>query len=252
MKIANWMLLLGAGVWLSTGNGGIAQDTAPIAGDPAPQEKETAGPKVRFAVWGDWKGKELYVKRASPVPGKESPYLKLDLLNLAYSPEIPFKRSEALALCVKEGAEDAPVFRPVMNVAIPLAIRSPLVLVFPDEKGGASFRFFDLDPAAFPYGGYQIVNLSKVPLLARLDEKEVRIDSGMAKLMSGAGEPEKNMWLRVAMPGENNASKLIYSAMLKNRNGKRMFLFFHPSGSGADSTVSVKTLVDFVQESQPQ
>ena len=213
----------------------------------SPDGKQVSkGASVRLCVWGDWKGKELFIKKIKRSDSSEEKYLKVDLLNMGYSPIISFNRKKLLKLCSREEIDGELVFRPFLQIKIPSTIKVPLVLLFPDKKGGATYRIFDLDPAKFPYGGYQIVNLSKLPLLAKLDKKGVKLKPGSAHQLKGGSKDGQKMWLRVVTASGKNKNKLVYSSMLKNRKAKRMFLFFHPSNKKRGVSVGVKTLIDYV------
>lgn len=202
---------------------------------------------VRFTVWGDWIGKELHIKKPGTTSNKDDDFIKLDLLNLGYSAGVPFRRSKPLELCTRMEKEGETLWQPLITVAIPAEIREPLVMIFPDDQGGARTTVFDLDPAVFPYGCYQLVNLSKLPILAKLDDAVIRIEPGKSGQFKGGGETKKNVWLRLAAEYTDKNAKVIYSSMMRNRDDKRMFMFFHSTEANPDTPVSVKTLVDFAQ-----
>ncbi|QQL44871.1 hypothetical protein [Sulfuriroseicoccus oceanibius] len=201
------------------------------------------GPGVRFSVWGNWQGQELFIRNGRGKGTSPDDFFKLELLDMGYSPVLPFSRKAGLALFTQREAEDGTIeFIKMMDIRVPGDVKQPLVLLFPSEKGSPGCRVFDLAPDAFPYGGYQMVNLSKVPLIAKLDDKQQLLRPGGAKRFKGAVEDGQNVWLRVAAKGEDGNPKLVYSSMLKNRQAKRMFLFFYPEETGK---MGVKALVDF-------
>ena len=196
------------------------------------------GPSVRFCVWGKWAGEELFIKSSGKI------YKKVDLLNMGYSPKYRYKKGEPLPLFVRKMVDGEAKFAPLMQIKIPATTKFPLVLIFPAEDNSTRYKVFDIHPSEFPYGGYQVVNLGKAPLLAQLDKKGVKVKPNKSVRLNGASKDGSNMWLRVAAQGANNKRKLVYSSMLKNRKAKRMFLFFYPQ-KDKRNPIGVKTLVDF-------
>lgn len=211
------------------------------------QETKEKPAMVRFTVWGDWTDKDLYIKRPGASSKPDEGYIKLDLLNLGYSTAVPFLRSSPLELCNQLEKDGKTLWQPLITVTIPAGVREPLVMIFPDGKGGARFSVFDLDSSVFPYGGYQLVNLSKLPILAKLDEAVIRIEPGASGHFKGSGKTQQNVWLRLAAEYADKNAKVIYSSMMRNRDDKRMFMFFHSTDDSPDTPVSVRTLVDFAQ-----
>lgn len=193
---------------------------------------------MHFCVWGKWAGEELFVKSSS------KKYTKLELLDMGYSPKYSFKKGAPLPIYIREVVEGEASFVPLMQIKVPATTKSPLVLIFPAEDNSTRYQVFDIHPSVFPYGGYQVVNLGKVPLLAQLDKKGVQVNPDKSVKLNGSQEDGANMWLRVAAKGANNQTKLVYSSMLKNRKAKRMFLFFYPQ-KDQKNPIGVKTLVDF-------
>lgn len=216
------------------------------------QESSGKTAKARFTVWGDWTGKDLYIKRPGSSSDPEDDFLKLDLLDLGYSAAVPFRRANPIELCTALEKDEKTIYQPLLKVSIPGEIREPLVMIFPNGKGGARFSVFDLHPSAFPYGGYQLVNLSKVPLLAKLDEAGIKLRPGASGHFKGTGKPKQNVWLRVAAEDADKNAKVVYSSMMRNRSDKRMFMFFHPSDSSPGAPVAVRTLVDFAPPAAEQ
>lgn len=211
------------------------------------QESHEKPAMVRFTVWGDWTGQDLYIKRPGSSSKPDEGYLKLDLLNLGYSAAVPYERASPINLCTQLEKDGETIWQPLITVTIPAGVREPLVMIFPDGKGGARISVFDLDPSAFPYGGYQLVNLSKLPILAKLDEAVIRIEPGKSGQFKGTGKAKQNVWLRLAVEYTDKNPKVIYSSMMRNRDDKRMFMFFHSTEANPETPVSVRTLVDFEQ-----
>lgn len=215
---------------------------------PAPAQETGDKPSmVRFTVWGDWKGKDLHIRRAETASKTDDGFIKLELLDLGYSSAVPFRRGNPLELCTPLEKDGKTIWQPVITVTIPDGIREPLVMIFPQENGEASARVFDLHSSAFPYGGYQLVNLSKVQLLARLDDAIIRVEPGTSGQFKGSSDGSKNVWLRLAVEHTDKSAKVIYSSMMKNRSDKRMFLFFHTTDASPETPIAVRTLVDFAQ-----
>lgn len=216
------------------------------------QEAKEKPALVRFTVWGNWAGKDLYVKRPGSSSKPDEGFLKLDLLDLGYSAAVPFLRASPLELCTPLEKEGETIWQALVTVTIPAGVREPLVMIFPNDDGGARSSVFDLDPAVFPYGGYQLVNLSKLPILAMLDEAVIRIKPGASGHFKGTGKPKQNVWLRMAAEYTEKNSKVIYSSMMRNRDDKRMFMFCHSTDASPDTPVSVRTLVDFARQAPEQ
>lgn len=216
------------------------------------QEPEGKTAIARFTVWGDWNGKELYIKKPGSSSKKDEDFIKLDLLNLGYSAAVPFHQAKPFELCTPLEKDGETIWQPLITVTIPAGIREPLVMIFPEGSAGPRFRVFELHPSVFPYGDYQLVNLSKVPLYAKLDETVLNLPQDGSGQFKGVGKTNMNVWLRVAAEDLEKKSHIVYSSMMRNRGDKRMFMFFHPRDTSADtmleSPVSVKTLVDFAPQ----
>ena len=126
-------------------------------------------------------------------------------------------------------------------------------MIFPKGNGeeGARYSVFELHPSVFPYGDYLLVNLSTVPLYAKLDDTVLNLPAGASGHFKGTGKTQLNVWLRVAAEDLEKKTHIVYSSMMRNRSDKRMFMFFHApdtaKGSSTDSPVSVRSLVDFAQ-----
>jgi hypothetical protein len=209
------------------------------------QESDENRPTARFTVWGDWAGKDLYVENPGASSGKDERYIKLDLLDLGYSAEIPFTRGKPIALCAQLEMDGETLWQPLIEVKVPPAVREPLVMIFPEDEGTTRYKVYDLDPSTFPFGSYQLVNLTKVRLFAKLDETGILLEPGGHGHFKELGPSKLNVWLRVAAEGQDRNGHIIYSSMMKNRKDKRMFMFFHPSESSPDAPFAARTLVDF-------
>ncbi len=214
----------------------------------AQEEPEKKSAMVRFTVWGDWQGKDLYIKGPDSSSGADGGFIKIDLLDLGYSSGMPYQRTKPIELCTPVEKEEETIWQPLITVAIPADIREPLVMIFPKKDGEASHRVFDLNPSVFPYGGYQLVNLTEVRLFAKLDETGLMLGPGESGQFKGNGDSRLNVWLRVAAEGLDKNSYVIYSSMMRNRSDKRMFMFFHRSDSSPDTPVAVRTLVDYAPQ----
>ena len=227
-------VLLVLGILLVPFLAALAQD----GGEPE-AEKSIA----RFTTWGNWEGKELYVKTPKASGKPDEAYVKLDLLDLGYSAEVPFLRAQPLELCTPIEKDGETIWQPVLTIAIPADIRQPLVMVMP--KGNPKFRIFELDPAAFPFGSYQIVNLTDMRLFAKLDDNGLLLVPGAHGHFKGTAQSTLNVWLRVAAEKPDKNAQVVYSSMMRNRSDKRMFMFFSAPKGEPDAEVAVRTLVDF-------
>jgi hypothetical protein len=212
------------------------------------QESAEKTATARFTVWGDWKGKDLYVKKPGTSSNADEGYVKLDLLDLGYSTAVPYLRSKPIELCTELEKDGETLWQPLITVSIPAGTREPLVMIFPNGESGAGYKVYDLDPSVFPYGSYQLVNLTKVRLFARLDETGMLLQPGEHGHFKGTGQSTLNVWLRVAAEGLDKNSYVVYSSMMRNRSDKRMFMFFHPSDTSPDTPIAVRTLVDFAPQ----
>jgi hypothetical protein len=232
----HYRFLLTLGLMLAHFTSGIAQESG--------EKNET----VRFTVWGDWAGKDLFVK----VPGAEAKpddgFLKLDLLDLGYSAAIPFRRSAPIQLCTRLDQDGETLWQPLLTITIPDGIREPLVMIFPNGEGAARHRIFDLHASEFPYGDYQLVNLTELRLFAKLDETGILLGPGATGHFKGTGEASLNVWLRVAAEGVDKNAHVVYSSMMRNRSDKRMFMFFHSNDDSRGVPIAVRTLVDFAPQ----
>jgi hypothetical protein len=218
------------------------------------QDSVDKKPVVRFTVWGNWSDKVLHIKHPDPSRKPEEEYVKIDLLDLGYSAEIPFLRGKPIDLCTPVEKDGKTVWETLITVNIPAGIREPLVLIFPkgDGEESARYRVFELHPSVFPFGDYQLVNLSTVPLYAKLDETVLNLPAGESGHFKGSGQKQLNVWLRVAAEDLEKNTHIVFSSMMRNRIDKRMFMFFYPpdenSDTPTDAKIAVRTLVDFAPQ----
>jgi hypothetical protein len=226
-------ILMLLGLLLAFGATGHAQETGK---NPA---------MVRFTVWGDWAGKDLYLKRPGSSSKPDDDFIKLELLDLGYSAAVPFLRGGPIEICTPLEKDGETIWQTVMNIVIPAGIREPLVLIIPNGNGATQYIVYDLHPSVFPYGDYHIVNLSKMHLFAKLDDTVLRLSPGTSSHFKGAGKDKMNVWLRVAAEDTEKNAKVVYSSMMRNRSDKRMFMFFNSANATPDAPISVRTLVDF-------
>lgn len=202
-------------------------------------------PVARFTVWGEWLGKNLYIKLPEGSRKSDEGFLKLDLLDLGYSAEVPFRRALPIELCARIEKDGETIWQPLLKVSIPGEIREPLVMIFPNGDDEATSRVFDLHRSVFPFGSYQLVNLTELRMMAKFDETGIMLPPGGRGHFKGTGQSSFNVWLRVAAEGLDKNSYVVYSSMMKNRSDKRMFMFFHTSDASPDMPIAVRTLVDF-------
>ncbi|MFM7181961.1 MAG: hypothetical protein ACKO2G_10925 [Verrucomicrobiales bacterium] len=209
------------------------------------QEAPEKKPVARFTVWGNWSGKEFYIRDPEKPDKAKDAFIKVDLLDLGYSAEVAFSRAQPIELCTPEQVEGETIWQPVIKVAIPADIRQPLVMIMPDEKAEPGIKIYDLDPATFPYGSYQIINMTEMRLFAKLDDTGLLLKPGEHGHFKGTAQSTLNVWLRVAAEKPDKDAQVVYSSMMKNRNDKRMFMFFSTPKDDPDAEVAVRTLVDF-------
>lgn len=211
----------------------------------ADENAESSQSMARFTTWGNWEGKELFIKRPGKSLKPEEAYVKLDLLDLGYSAEVPFIRAEPLQLCTPIQKEGETKWEPILSIPIPADIRQPLVMLMPKGKAEAHYKIYDLDPATFPFGSYQIVNLTDMRLFAKLDDTGLLLVPGAHGHFKGTARSTLNVWLRVAAEKPDKNARVVYSSMMRNRRDKRMFMFFNAPKGDPNAEVAVRTLVDF-------
>lgn len=218
---------------------------AAVAEEPAKEvPKEThAGPVFVISSWGDWKGPELFVKQ-------EAKWKLLEIMDLGYSAELTYKRSEPVVIVRKVMTEKGEQYVPFISVAIPEACRKPLIMLVPDPKVGARTMVVDLDPKEFPWGSYKFVNFTGAKLDGLVNRTGFHVEPGGLYMFNPGKDENTRLAIQVkAMKGDQ--SELVYSNMVINRPSKRMLVFFHPSTDAAGgASIDTRCLVDFRQQDE--
>jgi len=212
-------------------------------GDLPPVKKKTT---YRVCCLGDWTKGDIYSK--TDKRGAKPAYKKLDVMDMGYSADTPFKRAKPIKFYKLTDDEETP-YQEVHSVIIPQGIKTPLILLIP-TKDKLLHRVYDIDPTVFPYGSFQMVNFSKMNLKVGIDDDIRPLKPKASQQFAPLKAKKKAAWLRIA-DAQTNA--YVFTSMIMRRQAKRVIVFIVNSAK-ADGTQSVKTrmLVDFEPAKEPE
>lgn len=214
----------------------------------AAQDKPAKGPSFRIACWSEWTKDELFIRLPRKVKGDEDgkgkgKMLKLEILDMSYSPSYPYTPGEPLLFFKKTDDEKEP-YAPELKVLIPNSYKDPLVMLMLGKEKTTHF-VYDLNTKNFPFGSYKVINFSSVDLFTELAGKRFALKPKSSHMVNLSLKEKKAIQCKVAVK-QNGKAKLVYSSMLMNRPNKRMLMFFFPTKDEAGrSTIKCRSLVDF-------
>lgn len=196
---------------------------------------------IRISSLGEWNGGPLFVREGLE---KTDPMNEVGIIDMGYSPNIPFKPGQAIQFFKKTSDEETP-YQLVLSVTVPAAIKMPLILLI-SRNDKITYQTFDLDPNTFPYGSYQMVNYSTQQLKVAIDQNIKALEPYQRHIFAAARVKAKTAWLRASIESQR---KLVFSSMTTQRAGKRMIVFFL-NGDNKE-LIRTRMLVDFQPASAP-
>lgn len=210
-------------------------------------EKQAArGASFKVASWKGWSGQDLYIAKSGNAE-KNNEMIKIDILNLRYSDNYPFKRSNPVVFYHKTDNDEQP-YLPALSVPIPPGCRKPLILLHP-EKEKINHIVYDLNDKDFPFGSYKVVNFTNSPLLIQFGKKRSKLPPRKSASFKPGGLEKRAVGCKIGI-NQGGITKVVYSNMLMRRPHKRMIMFFYSDKDQAGRPViKSRSLVDFSSRS---
>jgi hypothetical protein len=138
------------------------------------------GKTFRATLFGTWEGYDLYTR-------KKTDFLPLKPARSSYTKRLPY-RGDSIVLYKKEVSEEGEEIYPVaLTVPVPAGLSEPLmILAWDREEEHPVAKLIEFSPREFPYGTYQVVNLSKYELAGTIRDKtnRIRCQPGESRLVS--------------------------------------------------------------------
>lgn len=208
------------------------------------RDSHTIRPANTFRIVSstDWTGNDLYI--LSPKKKGNDSMIQLKIYDMSYSKYYPYKKGAPVSFFTKTNDPETP-YTLLFKVAIPPTNKMPLIFVT-RTKSKVHSRLFDIHPSTFPYGSYQMVNLTNKGLIAQFGGNRYSVKPNNSKSVRiKQARKGKAVSCKVAR-SEDGETKLIYSNIMMNKTNKRLLMFFYPDKDrrGRD-TVQCKSLVDF-------
>ncbi|GAA5495421.1 hypothetical protein Rhal01_01596 [Rubritalea halochordaticola] len=217
----------------------FAQDAAENAGEALGGNGKQI---FSVTVLGDWKGDKLFVKQ-------DTEYKELSVYDLSITGPLKYQRKEGVVLYQQEKVDGEFGYKPVRVVKIPPGIKHPLLLfMFNGKEWGV--RIYELDDSNFPGGAYCFVNLCKVPILAKLNDKGQILKPGKEVLVKRGVTENERVMISASVEGKGGKVETLFSTMSINRPQKRMIMFFAPTEKNGMKTIGCRSLVTYVSKDE--
>lgn len=207
---------------------------------PSERDKRSA---FRTTSLGKWTGPGLFIR-------EKGRWESVEMLDMGLSRPIRFSRNEPVAFFRREEKDGKETYLPVTSVSLPESCLTPLILLRVLSNGAIQHYVSDMNPANFPYGGYKLVNFTRDQVAAGFGEKHFLVKPGGTELVDPRRGVESRLPIRMFRQRKGEKPEMIYSNMVMNRPGKRMFMFLCPEEDGRGGEGGrprVRCLVDFRQ-----
>lgn len=151
-----YRIILLSAVWLNSSPSALAQEA---------EIEEGKGKSYRVTLFGKWEGDELFSKQ-------KSEYLPVNPAKSSYTRRIQYS-GDSIVLYKKGVSEEGEeIYLAALSVNVPADIIEPLMILAWDNTNMKPYgKVIEFSPRKFPYGTYQIVNLSNFQLGGHIGEK---------------------------------------------------------------------------------
>lgn len=201
-------------IWVSSSICAFAQEA---------DDEEEKGKTYRASLFGDWGGYELFTKQ-------KSEYLPVRPARSSYTGHIRYT-DDSIVLYKKSVSEEGEeIYLAALSVNVPAGIIEPLMILAWDHTNmKPTGKVIEFSPRKFPYGTYQIVNLSKFQLGGHIGEETNRIlckpgQSQLASFDIENGEAAPIVFY-TRIDGE---TKKVFGSITIHRNRKRSVFLMYP------------------------
>ena len=202
--------------------------------------------KFRATCLSSWNGPDLYLLST------DNTYLAFTVHSMAYTKTHTHQRNEPITIFQKSTAEDSKESHtPLLKVTIPNTIREPLIaLHWDDTSMECTSTVLEFSPEKFPYGSYQIVNLSDIEIEGYIGTEENKISCAAKQqsILNFQFEPGSRIAI-VFQHKINDQIKNVFSSLAFHRQRKRVILFFTSKATkNGRINYSTRPLVDYKPE----
>ncbi|MGB6222815.1 hypothetical protein [Haloferula sp.] len=161
--------------------------------------------------------------------------------------------SEALNLRLevndRKDAEGKPL---ALKINLPSNVKTPLLLLLPDEKSKAGLRTLVIedDVSSFRWGTFRLINITPKPLVFRWDKQAKAVPPGWKPVTV---DPEgKSRNIEVFLYLKDDLKKPLYTAVWEHRSDMRQLVFMVPSSNAALGPVEFKTIPEIRIEEEAE
>lgn len=133
----------------------------------AAQEEDKSGNHYRVTLFNAWEGPELFVR-------VKKSYERLEAFRMAYTKPFRYSTDQPIIFYVKVVTEDGEEdYQPFLKIPVPPMVLQPMLVLHwneKDAKGGG--KVVEFSPRKFPYGSYQVVNLSHARIAGYIGDQK--------------------------------------------------------------------------------
>lgn len=181
------------------------------------------GQGFRVTLFSNWEGPDLYVRY-------DQNYEPLRAYRSAYTRVFPFPEEGVIALYAKVDLENnKESYQPIFQVQVPETIAEPMLLLFWDANNQrAGGKIIEFSPGKFPYGSYQIVNISDSPLYGYIGAKENLYtckERGGTYISDFRFKQGDKIPIKSYIRQESASYSVVFSTLTIHREKKRVILF---------------------------
>ncbi len=192
---------------------------------------------VRFIALND----EIAASKLSVRDSKTTTVLK-DLSSQKRSMTYPCTLGKKPLLLVALDRMDAEGKPATVEIVLPPAMKSPLVVILPDPQHPTGLRVIALDDSStgFPWGSLRLFNASAISLMIHYGSEEKALtDSGLPVDIIPGGEARN---VGVQLFNEKEPTKVLYSAVWEHDPNLRKLIFIVPGADAKMQAVELKII----------
>lgn len=211
----------------------------------ADDTEEGKAKTYRATLFNKWEGGELYTKH-------KKGYSLLEPARKSYTQSFKYKESSIVLFKKGLSEEGEEIYLPALTVSVPPAIIEPLlILAWDSSKEKPVAKVIEFSPRKFPYGSYQIVNLSKLPLGGYIGEKSNKIlcKAGKEYITPFALKNAEAAPI-VFYTSINNELKKVFGSITIHRNQKRAIYLMNAQTNKLGTVVFQGSVIVDIEKQQ--
>ena len=199
------------------------------------------GKTYRATLFNKWKGAPLFTKH-------KKDYIPIKPAKYSYTRLFSYKE-QAIELYKKGVSEEGEeIYIPALKVNVPTTILEPLLILAWDmNKQKPTAKVIEFSPKKFPYGSYQIVNFSALPLEGYIGAKSngIRCMPSKTYITRFAFKAHKATPI-VFYARINNELKKVFGSITMHKPTKRaVYLMFPQKNKLGRFLIQSSVIVDF-------